>query len=150
MLEIFIVGIRSGTDEIQREMERIQAEKAQILSQLSGGLPRPVPSSKISDDVAGPFPQDQNSRGNNGSRRSHDEEEDGFLAIDNVLSSVLKAVDSSDMNSNGQLMDRPTAGKILPGATSYEDIQAYLAAAKREKIDKLREQNKGFVRPGRW
>ena len=126
-------------------MERIQAEKAKIISQLSGGLPRPVPSSKISGDIAA----QQISRGN-GSRRSYDEEEDGFSAIDNVLSSVLKAVDSDKYSNGGEKMGRSTAGKILPGAKSYEDIQAYLAAAKREKIDKLREQNKGFVRPGRW
>jgi hypothetical protein len=36
----------------------------------------------------------------------------------------------------------------LPGAKSFEDIQAYLSAAKKEKLDKLKEQNKKFL-PGR-
>ena len=153
---MFTTGIRSGTDEIQREMERIAAEKSKILSQLAGagglGLPRPVPTSKVVKKSDYPdsnqrrvdedfrVPDKRAVEGRWGGPMTPDED-DGFSSMDNVLSSVLKAV-----NDKGSKIDRPTASKILPGAKSFEDIQAYLNAAKKEKIEKLKEKNKDFIR----
>ncbi len=162
---MFTTGIRSGTDEIQREMERIAAEKSAILSQLArtgglGQLPRPVPTSKVANVKKSELP-DSNQRRIDQDYRVPDkrtvegrwggpmtpDEDDGFSSMDNVLSSVLKAV-----NDKGSKIDRPTASKILPGAKSFEDIQAYLNAAKKEKIEKLKEKNKDFVKSDsrRW
>jgi len=155
---MFTTGIRSGTDEIKREMERIAAERAAILSQLSGAgglnhLPRPVPTSKVvnikKSDNQDSSQRDHDFRvpdkriieGRWGEQKTTQDDDDGFSSMDNVLSSVLKAV-----NDKGSKIDRPTASKILPGAKSYEDIQAYLNAAKKEKIEKLKEKNKDFVR----
>ena len=39
------------------------------------------------------------------------------------------------------------AKKILPGASSIEDIEKYVSAAKKEKIEKLKQQNKGYLKP---
>ena len=145
---MFTTGIRSGTDEIQREIERIAAEKKKILAGAGGlGLPRPVPTSKVVKKSDYPdanqdcrVPDKRAVEGRWGGPMTPDED-DGFSSMDTVLSSVLKAV-----NDKGSKIDRPTASKILPGAKSFEDIQAYLNAAKKEKIEKLKEKNKDFIR----
>ncbi len=118
---MFYTGIRPGTDEIKREMERIDAEKSAILSQLARTgilvpkLPRPVPTSKVVNVKKSDFP-DSNQR-----------------RVDQV-------------NDKRSKIDCLTASKILPGAKSFEDIQAYLNAAKKEKIEKLKKKNKAFIR----
>ena len=114
-------------------MEKIQAEKTAILSQLSGSLPRPVPTGKNNVDPKKPVEGKWS--------RDDDDADDGFSGMDKVLSTVLKAVDRKK--------DATTAGKILPGAKSYDDIEAYLSAIKKEKMEKLRELNKDFAKSGR-
>ena len=39
-------------------------------------------------------------------------------------------------------MDPNTAGKILPGAKSFSDIEIYLEKAKKDKLDALKKKNK--------
>ena len=75
-------------------------------------------------------------------KSSHDYE--GLPPMVDVLSSALMAVDGGSRK-----IDNVTAEKILPGARSFEDIQKYLDSAKKEKREKLKEQNKDFSKPTR-
>lgn len=56
--------------------------------------------------------------------------------MDNVMDSVLDAVKKPD--------------KVIPGAKSFEDIEAYLDEKKKEKKDQMRQRNKNLVKPKGW
>lgn len=121
-------GIIANSNEIQQEIEKIQAEKIALLSEIAGPkLPKPVPCSGLTDSTP-----------NRRRRSGDDDDDDGFSGMDTVLSSVMKVVDG------GPKIGPVTAEKILPGARSYEDIQKYLDSVKKEKLEKLKGQSKDF------
>ena len=115
--------VRSESDRIRREIEKVQAERNALLNRMSVTLPKPVPSNAMTSESR-PCAEERRFI----ARR--DDDEDGFSGMDNVLSSVLKAVDHGE-----------TAAKILPGAQSFEDIQKHLDMVKKEKLEKLKEKN---------
>merc|ERR1712141_300111 len=67
-----------------------------------------------------------------------DEEED---IVKQAMESVRKAVDGNQKPS-GHPIDPKTASKILPGAKSFQDIEKYIEAQKKEKMEQLKRKNK--------
>ncbi len=130
--------MRKETEMMMRERERIEREKQELLRQQQQqgrfdattseelSLPSPVPvSARLGPKV------DSDSEG----KWSH------------ALDSVLQAP-GGNRRSTSQPQAKP--GSILPGASSFEDLEAMIHAEKRRKRDQMKERNKGFVRPKQW
>ena len=52
---------------------------------------------------------------------------DEFLGLDNVMNSVLEAV-------------APRPSTIIPGAQSFEDLEAFLKRKKSEKLEEMKKK----------
>merc|ERR1712039_739736 len=74
-----------------------------------------------------------------------DDEED---IVKEAMESVRKAVDGNQRLPgscpSGKPIDPKTASKILPGAKSFQDIEKYIEAQKKEKMEQLKRKNKCF------
>lgn len=72
-----------------------------------------------------------------------DDEED---IVKEAMESVRKAVDGNQRLPgscpSGKPIDPKTASKILPGAKSFQDIEKYIEAQKKEKMEQLKRKNK--------
>lgn len=83
-----------------------------------------------------------------------EDDDDEEEQLNTAMDSVLKAVDDSKPSSSKTKspLDKATVNKILPGAQTFDDIEAYLTAAKKDKLEKLKQQNKEFTKstPQRW
>lgn len=162
-------------DDIRAERERIAREKEEILRKLDSNvalsagvtLPQPVASSSSYSQLPQPIPTQRSRKDSNSGvapggiqftldkrliggqwavESSEDEDEerqdgrnrrswkDEKRDLDNELNRI---------KSGG----REVAKKILPGASSIEDIEKYVSAAKKEKMEKLKQQNKGYLKP---
>ncbi len=122
--------MRKETAELLRERERIEQEKQELLSQAQlGSLPKPVPVTAR----LGPKLDHQQPSSSSTSEGKWDD----------ALDSVLKAVGPS--SSSKAPPPAAKADSILPGASSFEDLEAMLDAEKRKKKDEMRERNRGFA-----
>lgn len=70
-----------------------------------------------------------------------DDDEDLEDVVKEAMESVRKAVDGNQKPS-GNPIDPKTASKILPGAKSFQDIEKYIEAQKKEKMEQLKRRNK--------
>ena len=165
------------TADIQSEREQIAREKEELLRKLqttslpqpvstTGPLPQPVSSTRQSSNRN---QEDETGRGSRGiqfrlednkkmiggqwavessdSEKEEDKVEDGQQKTgSSALESVLTAVKNKKFGSSKN-NPADVAKKILPGASSFEDIEKYVSAAKKEKMEKLRQKNKDYLKP---
>lgn len=62
--------------------------------------------------------------------------QDEFSGLDNVMNSVLEAVDRTKRKNS------PVAppSKIIPGAQTFEDLEAFIKRKKSEKMEELKKK----------
>jgi len=106
-----ISGMREETRRLQSEREAIEREKAMILAGPGGG-------------------------GSTGTNNHQAIRHDEFSGLDNVMNSVLEAVDRTKRKNS------PVAppSKIIPGAQTFEDLEAFLKRKKSEKMEELKKK----------
>merc|ERR1712106_706423 len=112
-----ITGMREETRRLQSEREAIEREKALLLAGPRGGAP--------STGTLGPSKLlKQSSR------------QDEFSGLDNVMNSVLEAVDRTKRKNS------PVAppSKIIPGAETFEDLEAFIKRKKSEKLEEMKKK----------
>ncbi len=140
------VGMRKETEDLVRECERIKQEKEELLRQSQfNSLPKPVPlTARLGPKVTGGEGEPATTTT---VQRPAVQETEGKWS--DALDSVLEAVGTSGAGGGGKSREAslPKAGSILPGASSFEDIEAYLDAEKKRKKHQMKERNKGFVKP---
>merc|ERR1712106_360752 len=110
-----ITGMREETRRLQSEREAIEREKAMLLAGPSSG---------------------SNSTGNTGPSkllRQSSSRQDEFSGLDNVMNSVLEAVDRTKRKNS------PLAppSKIIPGTETFEDLEAFIKRKKSEKLEEM-------------
>ena len=122
------------TDDIRAERERIAREKEELLMKLEGSSqPARLTPRKGKKEHSG---IQFSLRGKKLQEQWHIESDsdDEQKGLDTALDSVLTAVGRTTKN-------------ILPGTSSVADIEKYVSAAHKEKVDKLKKQNKGYLKP---
>ena len=155
-------------NSIRAEREKIEREKEAILRQqeeIRFSLPQPVSSSssrssRLPEPVSSDRGRERKKRSGSPSKDkgiqfslnrrktvsskwdvetdSGEEDQDG---IKGALDTVLDAVGPSK-----KAREDETAKRILPGAKSFADIEKYIMAAKKEKLDRLKKTNKDYKR----
>ncbi len=144
------VGMRKETEDLVRERERIKQEKEELLRQSQfNSLPKPVPLTvRLGPKVTGEEGEPATTTTTTTTvQRPAMQETEGKWS--DALDSMLEAVGTSGAGGGGKShkASLPKAGSILPGASSFEDIEAYLDAEKKRKKHQMKERNKGFVKP---
>jgi len=107
--------MREETRRLQSEREAIEREKALLLAGPSSGR------GSSSTGVAEP---------------SKLIRQDEFSGLDNVMNSVMEAVDRTKRKNS------PLAppSKIIPGTETFEDLEAFLKRKKSEKLVELKKK----------
>jgi len=108
-----ISGMREETRRLQSEREAIEREKAMLLAGPSSG-----------------------GGGTTGTQTQQPIRQDEFSGLDNVMNSVLEAVDRTKRKNS------PVAppSKIIPGAQTFEDLEAFIKRKKSEKLEELKKK----------
>lgn len=105
--------MREETRRLQSEREAIEREKAMLLAGPSSG-----------------------GGGTTGTQTQQPIRQDEFSGLDNVMNSVLEAVDRTKRKNS------PVAppSKIIPGAQTFEDLEAFIKRKKSEKLEELKKK----------
>ena len=72
-----------------------------------------------------------------------------YTSLDTVMDTVLEAVGGDRKGKSSRSSRSEYAGKgtpktqIIPGADTLEDVEAYLKKRKSEKLEEIKEKNRG-------
>jgi len=69
-------------------------------------------------------------------QRQTSHSQDEFFGLDNVMDSVLEAVDRTK-RSNSPLAP---PSKIIPGTETFEDLEAFIKRKKSEKLEEMKKK----------
>lgn len=143
-----IKRIMDETENLKRQREKIEREKAALLKSSGvGKLPTPVPlrAKPEKKEERKEISMKVNSKAKviESKKWEVEDDEDEEDEMNEALNNVRSAVDHRSTSSkNSNKIDPATASKILPGAQSLHDIEAYLERQKKEKLDQLKNRHK--------
>jgi len=69
--------------------------------------------------------------------RQSSSRQDEFSGLDNVMDSVLEAVDRTKRKNDSPLAP---PSKIIPGTETFEDLEAFLKRKKSEKMEEMKKK----------
>ncbi len=136
--------MRKETEELMRERERIAKEREAL---MRGELPGQSTSSPSTSSTPSSSTLTKTMTSRLGPRV--DEAEEGKWS--DALDSVLHAVKGPAATQSKAKAKKVKPASIIPGASSFEDIEAYLDAEKKKKKDQMKQRNKDLIRNNsRW
>lgn len=133
-----ISGMREETRRLQAERKVIEQEKALLL----GGVPSAVsyaPTRGLghAGSRPGEGPTSRPGENREGLTSRPGESRDEFSGLDNVMNTVMEAVEGTKRKNNSPIA-KPS--KIIPGTETFEDLEAFIKRKKSEKLEELKKK----------